>query len=57
LYRHVKPNKPPKEGPLSFVLFESPFLLVSTVSRGHFSLIFTGKRSDDEIRKVKKICA
>jgi hypothetical protein len=24
LYRHDKPNKPTKEGPLSFVLFESP---------------------------------
>jgi hypothetical protein len=25
LYQHGKPNKPAKEGPLSFVLFESPF--------------------------------
>jgi hypothetical protein len=35
LYRHAKPNKPAKEGPLSFVIFESPFTSVSTVSRGH----------------------
>ncbi len=39
LYRHDKPNKPAKEGPLSFVLFESPFIPVSTVSRGHPSVI------------------
>jgi hypothetical protein len=41
LFRHDKPNKPikkTKEGPLSFVLFESPFTSVSTVSRGHPSL-------------------
>jgi hypothetical protein len=36
---HGKPNKPTKEGPLSFVLFESPFTSVSTVSRGHPSLV------------------
>jgi hypothetical protein len=28
-----KPNEPTKKGPLSFVLFESPFTSVSTVSR------------------------
>ncbi len=32
--RH-KPNEPTKEGPLSFVLLESPFTPVSSVSRGH----------------------
>jgi hypothetical protein len=31
LYRHGKPNEPTKEGPLSLVLFESPFISVSTV--------------------------
>jgi hypothetical protein len=36
---HEKPNEPTKEGPLSFVLFESPFTSVSTVSRGHPSLV------------------
>jgi hypothetical protein len=38
-YRHFKPNKPTKEGPLSFVrvLIESP--LASTVCRGHLSLV------------------
>jgi hypothetical protein len=43
LYRHDKPNEPTKKGHLSFVLFESPFTSVSTVSRGHpsFSLIQT----------------
>jgi hypothetical protein len=39
LYLHVNPNIPTKEGPLSFVLFESPFTSVSTVSRGHPSLV------------------
>jgi hypothetical protein len=34
LYRQYKPNESTKEGPLSFVLFESPFTSVSTVSRG-----------------------
>jgi hypothetical protein len=33
-------NKPTKEGPLSFVLFDSPFTSVSTGSRGHPSIIF-----------------
>jgi hypothetical protein len=32
LYRHGKPHEPTKEGPLSFVLLESPFTSVSTVS-------------------------
>ncbi len=40
-----KPNKPTKEGPLSFVLFESPFTSVSTVSSGHPSLISLMARS------------
>jgi hypothetical protein len=38
LYRHDKPNEPTKEGPLSFLLFESPFTPVSIISRGHPSL-------------------
>jgi hypothetical protein len=32
------PNEPSKEGPLSFVLFESPITSVSTVGKGHPSL-------------------
>ncbi len=36
-YLHDKPNEPIKEGPLSFVLFESPFISVSTVSRWWFA--------------------
>jgi hypothetical protein len=39
LYRHDKPNETAKEGPLTFVLFESPFTSVSTVTRGHSSLV------------------
>jgi hypothetical protein len=39
LYRHTKANEPTKKGPLSFVLSESPFASVSTVSRGHPSLV------------------
>jgi hypothetical protein len=38
MYRHDKPNKPTKERLLSYVLLESPFASVSTVSRGHRSL-------------------
>jgi hypothetical protein len=34
LYLDNEPNEPTKEGLLSFVLLESPFLSVSTVSRG-----------------------
>ncbi len=39
LYWHDEPNKPSKEGHLSYVLQESPFASVSTVSRGHSSLV------------------
>jgi hypothetical protein len=35
LYRHDKPDELAKEGLFSFVHFEPPFTLVSTVSRGH----------------------
>jgi hypothetical protein len=35
----MSPTEPTKEGTLSFVLFESPFTSVSTVSRGHLSLV------------------
>jgi hypothetical protein len=37
--KNIKPNEPTKEGPISFVLFESPFTSASTVSRGHHSLV------------------
>ncbi len=33
LYQQDKPEEKNNEGPLSFVLFESPFAIVSTVSR------------------------
>ncbi len=36
---NLKPNEPTKVGPVSFVLFESPFTSVSTVSRSHPSLV------------------
>jgi hypothetical protein len=39
LYPHDEPDKPIKEGPLSYVLLESPLASVSTVSRGHPSLV------------------
>jgi hypothetical protein len=39
LYQHDMTNEPTKERPLSFVLLESPFTSVSTVSRGHPSLV------------------
>jgi hypothetical protein len=38
LYRNDKPKGTTKEGPLSFVLFESPFTSFSTVIRGYPSL-------------------
>jgi hypothetical protein len=43
LYRKDVPNELYKEGPLSFVTFESPFISVSTVSRVHPSLVSLGK--------------
>ncbi len=39
LYRHDKANELTKEGSLSFVLFATPFISISTVSRGHPSII------------------
>jgi hypothetical protein len=39
LHLHEETNEPTKEGPLSYVLQESPF---ATVSRGHFSLVLSG---------------
>jgi hypothetical protein len=48
-YRHDKPNEPTKEVPLSFVLFESPFISISKVSRGNpslVSLVLADKMSD-----------
>jgi hypothetical protein len=39
LYLQGEPNETTKEGPLSSVLFESPFTSVSTISRGHPSLV------------------
>jgi hypothetical protein len=43
-------HEPTKEGPLSFVFFESPFS-VSTVSRGHPSLVSLGETSACRINK------
>jgi hypothetical protein len=37
-----EPNEPTKKGPLSFVLFESPFISVSRVSKSHPSLVSLG---------------
>jgi hypothetical protein len=42
MYRHDQPNEPTKEGLHSNVLQESPFASVSTVSRGHPSLVSLG---------------
>jgi hypothetical protein len=39
LYWHEKPEESTEEGPLSYVLKESPFTSVSTVNRGHPSLV------------------
>jgi hypothetical protein len=40
-YQHNKHKEPNKEGHLSFVLLESPFTSVSTVMRGHPSLVIS----------------
>jgi hypothetical protein len=49
-YWHNKTNEPSQEGPLSFSLFDSPFTSVSTVSRGHPSLVslYPAKRFEFE---------
>jgi hypothetical protein len=39
LYNHDEPKEPTKEAPISYVLRESPLAAVSTVSRGHPSLV------------------
>ncbi len=39
IYWHNETNEPTKKGPLSFVLIESLFFSVSTVSRDHPSLV------------------
>jgi hypothetical protein len=39
LYGYDKPNEPAKKGPHSFVIFESPFTSVSTISRSQPSLV------------------
>jgi hypothetical protein len=38
-YLHDEPNEPTKEGPLSFVLFKTPFNSVSIVRMSHHSLV------------------
>jgi hypothetical protein len=63
LYWHNKPNEPTKKGPLSFAFFESLFTSVSTVSRGHPSLVslsptkrFEFERSiEDGPKSIKQI--
>ncbi len=44
-YWHEKPNELTKEGLLSYVLSESPFISVSTVSRGQLSLVSLEKHT------------
>ncbi len=55
LYRHDKPNEPTKKGPLPIVLFESPFIPVSTVSKGHPSLVSLGSNVCDSGSKESYI--
>jgi hypothetical protein len=45
LYQQDKPNEPTKEELLSFVLVEPPFISVSTVSRGHPSVLYASNRT------------
>jgi hypothetical protein len=50
MYPHNDSNKPTKEGPLSNVLFESPFASVSTVSGGHPSPVSLATPSAPEFK-------
>jgi hypothetical protein len=54
-YRHDEPNEPTKKEPLSFVLFESPFTSVSTVRRGHPSLVSLDVTSA-EVKANQTVC-
>jgi hypothetical protein len=54
LFWHKEPNEPTKKGTLSFVLFESPFTSVSTVSRGHPLSFFSGK-TDNQFRCLRSV--
>jgi hypothetical protein len=52
LYRHYKPNEPTKEGSHSIELFKSPSTSVSTVSRGHPSLVYLSLIQSTKCTKV-----
>jgi hypothetical protein len=52
LFRPDKPNEATEEEPLSFVLFESPFASVSTVSRGHPSLVSLGGSGKESLEPL-----
>jgi hypothetical protein len=58
LYRHDKTNEPTKEGPLPVVLFESPFTLVSAVSRGYQPRVSLSETELYQRRreKIQKCC-
>jgi hypothetical protein len=53
LYRHDKISEPTKEGPLSFVFFESPFTSVSTVHMGYRYLDSLRETELDQRRREK----
>jgi hypothetical protein len=55
LYRHDKPNEPTKEGPLSFVLFESPSQL--SVHRQQWPPLsgISGYRIINQMRMLKSV--
>jgi hypothetical protein len=56
VHRHDKPNEPTKKGPLLFVLFESPFTSVSTVSRGHPSPVsLAGTQRAARLYSIKEV--
>jgi hypothetical protein len=52
LDRYDKPNEATKEEPLSFVLFESPFASVSTLGRGHPSLVSLGGSGKESLEPL-----
>jgi hypothetical protein len=54
IFWHKEPNEPTKKGPLSFVLFESPFTSVSTDSRGH-PLSFLSGKTDNQFRCQRNV--
>jgi len=55
LNRHDLPNEPTKDGPLLYVLLESPFAPVSTFTMGDPSLVFLCDTLATVLDKIMKV--